>query len=160
MPGGVTFVLFGQQVSLLSFLPKTNHMNNNHTHVHYFCQYQCLYYSASSNPWEAAYIECFDEHMKQVGRIIFTYPEATAPSNQVNRMDASFGVVIYYPLPRFNDVINLLRYAANNQNCNMDNENCEVKLEKQSLLFSVNEELNTWAICNNLYMANGAQYHV
>lgn len=135
-------------------------MNNDHTHLHYFCQYQCFYYSASSNPWEAAYINCFDENYKQVGRIIFVYPDQTAPAGQSNRMDASFGVVIYYHLSRFDDVINLLRYAVNNQNCHGENKNCAVNLEKQSLFFSVNEELNVWAICNNLPVANGAQYHV
>lgn len=135
-------------------------MNNNHTQLHYFCQYQFFYYSASSNPWEAAYINCFDEQYTQKGRIIFTYPGATIPVGQHNRMDASFGVIIYYPLERFNDVINLLRYAANNQNCNGNNEDCSVRLELQSLFFSVNEELNTWALCSNLPLANGAQYHV
>lgn len=135
-------------------------MNNDHTQVHYFCQYQCFYYSASSSPWEAAYINCFDENKTQKGRIIFIYPGAAISPGQVNRMDASFGVVIYYPLQRFDDVINLLRYAVNNQNCNNNGDNCAVKPEEESLFFSVNEADNVWAVCNNLYVPNGAQYHV
>lgn len=135
-------------------------MSDNTTQLHYFSQYACLYYSASSNPWEAAYINCFDKAMVQKGRIIFTYPDMAIPAGQNNRMDASFGVVIYYPLSRFNDVINQLRYAVNNQNCTAPETGCEVVQEEQSLFFSVNESFNVWALCNNLYVPNGAQYHV
>lgn len=137
-------------------------MLHSTTNLYYFCRYQAFYYSASSNPWEAAYINCFDSSSKQVGRIIFTNPDTPVPAGQTNRMDASFGVVIYYPLSRFNDVVNLLRYAVNNNycDCSTKKEKHEVQPEEQSVFFSVNEELNTWALCNNHYMAVGAQYHV
>jgi hypothetical protein len=140
--------------------------NPKENQLYYFSQYACFYYSASNAPWEAAYINCFDKAMKQIGRIIFTYEGATIPAEQTNRMDPSFGVIMYYPLSRFDDVINLLRYAVNNQNCPTEEtkqnepKKCEVVQEEQSLLFSVNEEINVWALCHNLWVPNGAQYHV
>jgi hypothetical protein len=144
---------------------------NKETQLFYFCQYTCFYYSASSAPWEAAYINCFDENEKQVGVIVFTYEGVTAPPDQVNRInppDATTApaglVVIYYPLSRYNDVVNQLRYAVNTHYCDCSqhgnpNEPHNMPLEKQTLYFSVNTALNTWAICNNLRMAAGAQYH-
>lgn len=128
----------------------------------YFCQYQCFYYGASSNAWEAAYINCFDENKKQVGRIIFLQPGIPVPPGQVNRIEPAYGVVIYFPLAQFNDVVNLLRHAVNTHYCSCrgDGEKHEAILEKESMFFSVNEPMNIWAICNNHYMAVGAQYHV
>lgn len=131
------------------------------TEEFYFCQYTCFYYSTSSNPWEAAYINCFDENGQQVGTIVFTYDGATPPAGQSNRMEGGL-VKLYYPLSRYNDVVNLLRYAENTHYCDCNSGNPEPRklpLEPQSVFFSVNEHMNTWALCNNLRMAVGAQYH-
>jgi hypothetical protein len=141
------------------------------TQLFYFCQYTCFYYSTSSALWEAAYINCFNENEKQVGRIVFTYDGITPPPDQRNRIDppnSTTGpdgmVVIYYPLSRYNDVVNQLRYTVNRHycDCNRHGNNTEphnMPLENQTLYLSVNEPLNIWAICNNLRMAAGAQYH-
>jgi hypothetical protein len=137
--------------------------SNNETQLFYFCQYTCFYYSASSNPWEAAYINCFDIEGQQVGIIIFTYEGATIPAGQENRIEGGL-VKLYYPLSRYNDVVNLLRYAVNTHYCDCKPgshaEPHNVKLEPQSVYFSINMGMNIWALCNNLHMAVGAQYHV
>jgi hypothetical protein len=141
------------------------------TQLFYFCQYTCFYYSASSAPWEAAYINCFDEKGKQVGRIVFTYEGAAIPPDQHNRIDPPDNttgpdgkVVMYYPLSRYNDVVNQLRYAVNRYYCDCNQHSNPKELhnmpfESQTLYLSVNKTLNIWAICNNLHMAAGAQYH-
>ncbi len=137
----------------------------------YFCQYTCFYYSASSNPWEAAYINCFNENEKQVGRIVFTYDGITPPLDQHNRIDPANSTtgpdgmaVIYYPLSRYNDVVNQLRYAVNRNYCDCNQhgnskEPHNMPFENQTLYISVNKTMNIWAICNNLRVVAGAQYH-
>lgn len=134
---------------------------NKDTQLFYFCQYTCFYYSASSNPWEAAYINCFDIEGQQVGTIVFTYEGSVIPVGQGNRIDGEL-VKLYYPLSRYNDVVNLLRYAVNTHYCDCNAGNPAphpLPLEQQSVFFSVNEPMNIWALCNNLHMAVGAQYH-
>jgi hypothetical protein len=129
----------------------------------YFNEYQVAYYSQSSAPREAAYINCFQndgpESVVQTGVIIFTYPEDTTPPGQENpnpeilptgvnrlekRKEKDF-FIIYYALDRFNDVINLLRYCVEG---------------KQSMLVSADTDKHVWALVNNLYVPLGAQYHV
>lgn len=135
--------------------------SKDETQLFYFSQYTCFYYSASSNPWEAAYINCFDVAGQQVGTIVFTYDGATIPPGQTNRIDGGL-VKLYYPLSRYNDVVNLLRYAVNTHYCDCSSSNPEPRnlpVEAQSLFFSVNEAMDIWALCNNLHMAVGAQYH-
>jgi hypothetical protein len=134
---------------------------NNETQLFYFCQYTCFYYSTSSAPWEAAYINCFDIEGQQVGTIVFTYEGATIPAGQENRIEGGL-VKLYYPLGRYNDVVNLLRYAVNTHYCDCASGNTEphnLPLEPKPVFFSVNEAMNIWALCNNLRMAVGAQYH-
>jgi hypothetical protein len=133
-----------------------------------FNEYQVAYYSQSSNPWEAAYINCFQndgaKSVVQTGVIIFTYPEGTTPPGQenpipgflptkilptqVNRLETRDGkdfFAIYYALDRFNDVINLLRYCVDG---------------KQSMWVSADTANHVWALGNNLHVPLGAQYHV
>jgi hypothetical protein len=133
-----------------------------------FNEYQVAYYSQSSNPWEAAYINCFQnddpQNVVQTGVIIFTYPEGTTPPgqekpipgflptkipiDQVNHLEKRNGkdfFKIYYALERFDDVINLLRYCVNG---------------KQTMWVSADAANHVWALGNNLHVPLGAQYHV
>jgi hypothetical protein len=129
-----------------------------------FNEYQVFYYSQSSNPWEAAYINCFQnddpKNVVQTGVIIFTYPEGTTlpgqenpvpgsfPPTQVNKLEKRDGkdfFTIYYDISRFDDVINLLRYCVDG---------------KQSMWVSANATNHVWALRNNLHVPLGAQYHV
>jgi hypothetical protein len=134
----------------------------------YFNEYTVHYYSQSSNPWEAAYINCFqgnnDTASQQIGYIIFTYPEGTTPPGQENSLPGALPTnipatqfnhfetrngrpffVIYYALERFNDVVNLLRYCVD---------------AKQSMFVSADATANVWALCNNIHVPLGAQYKV
>ena len=134
-----------------------------------FEEYTVHYYSQSSAPWEAAYINCFEktdpntgEGGAQVGYIVFTYQQyaplpgqeplantTNMPTNQMNRLEsASRGrdfFVIYYDLARFDDVINILRYCKNGD---------------KSMVVSADPLNHVWALCNNLRVPNGAQYNV
>lgn len=79
----------------------------------FFSHYQVHYYSRSNgsamHPEEAAYINCFDDNDKQTGAIVFVYDADPLPANQVN--DGNGVMILYYRLHRFNDIINVLRYA-------------------------------------------------
>jgi hypothetical protein len=140
----------------------------------YFNEYTVHYYSQSSNPWEAAFINCFqnckEERERHVGIIVFTYPNgsllpgqepalpAAIPTNilagQVNHIETAADgkpfFTIYYDISRFNDVVNLFRYAVV--------DNCATT--KQSLLVSADTKNHVWALCNNLRPQVGAQYKV
>jgi hypothetical protein len=109
-----------------------------------FNEYTVFYYSQSSTPWEAAFINCFQKtggkEGPQVGRLVFTYPEGTTPtgqehpatglrdSSQVNRIIKVDTIedffVLYYDISRFNDVINLL------QNCKNVEDTMRVTVDK------------------------------
>jgi hypothetical protein len=138
----------------------------------YFNEYTVHYYSQSSAPWEAAYINCFqnckDEAERQVGKIVFTYPNGSVLPGQENPLPGSVPTnilagqmnhietaadgkpffAIYYDISRFNDVVNQLRYAVV--------DNC--KDSKQSMLVSADIKNHVWALCNNLRTHVGAQY--
>ena len=133
----------------------------------YFDDYTVHYYSQSSAPWEAAYINCFQGNGKatrQAGYIVFTYPDGTAlpgqenpvggtpftriPTGQVNHLEQRDGqdfFVIYYDISRFNDVVNQLRYCANGN---------------QTMFVSADPTNHVWALGNNLHVALAAQYKV
>ena len=69
----------------------------------FFEEYQVLYYSQSSSPWEAAKIECFEKTVgeksgSQVGSIVFTYPNKSLPPGQENVANLPTNV----PLSQFN----------------------------------------------------------
>jgi Ulp1 family protease len=136
-----------------------------------FNEYSVHYYSQSSNPWEAAYINCFqnckDEKKRQAGIIMFTYTDGTmlpgqenpAPgyiassilAGQVNHLETRESepfFVIYYNLSRFDDIINLLRYAML--------DNCDAG--EKSMCVSADAINHVWALCNNLRPKVGAQY--
>jgi hypothetical protein len=134
--------------------------SNNETRLFPFCRYSCFYYSASSNPWEAAHINCFDVEGLQVGTLVFTYDGAAVPAGQENRIEGGL-VKLYYPLSRYNDVVNLLRYAVNTHydDSGKNPQPHNLPVEPQSVFFSVNEGMNIWALVNNLRMTVGAQYH-
>ncbi len=131
-----------------------------------FNEYTVHYFSQSSAPWEAAYINCFqnkgNNDVDQVGYIVFTYPMGTMPpgqenpnmsyyptnvlNGQVNRLEPERGrdfFLIYYELQRFDDVINQLRYCVN---------------QEGSMFASCDPFNHVWAICNNLHMTSGNQY--
>jgi hypothetical protein len=137
----------------------------------FFNDYTVHYYSQSSAPWEAAYINCFQncdgENDRYTGRIVFTYPHHSQPpgqesvepgtvteilAGQVNHLEKDAAgkdyFVIYYDINRFNDVINLLRFAITD----VCAEN------KKSMFVSANPDAHVWALCNNLHMLVGAQY--
>lgn len=132
----------------------------------FFNEYTVHYYSQSSNPWEAAYINCFQNDgmgdVRHTGYLIFTYPQHTTlpgqepvqvkptdiPATQVNKLEKVNGkdfFFLYYTLNRFNDVINLLKYCKN---------------QPGSMLVSADPLNHVWALCNNLHVPNGAQYEV
>jgi hypothetical protein len=117
-----------------------------------FNEYQVAYYSQSSFPWEAAYIICFQNDGQEkppVGKIVFTYPQVSAPADQINRFINDDFFAMYYTLERFNDVINLLRYCRSEEN-NL----------KKSVQISANIDDGIWALGYNLHVPLGAQYHV
>jgi hypothetical protein len=103
----------------------------------YIEQYQVFYYSASSDQQEAAYINCFDTKMNQVGVIKFLYDNVAL---RPNSMVPNVGAVIHYHLNRFNDVIGLLENA---------------RYGVQSMLISFDAANNIFALCNNLYVPVG-----
>lgn len=132
----------------------------------FFNEYTVHYYSQSSNPWEAAYINCFQNDgmgdVRHTGYLIFTYSQHTTlpgqepvqvkptdiPATQVNKLEKVNGkdfFFLYYTLNRFNDVINLLKYCKN---------------QPGSMLVSADPLNHVWALCNNLHVPNGAQYEV
>jgi len=141
----------------------------------FFNEYTVHYYSQSSNPWEAAYINCFETNKKttrQAGTIVFTYPEGTVPPGQENSLagflptsippsqinhlelrDGENFFVIYYSLTRFDDVINQLRYAADRNR--LDNAG-----DKLSMFVSADTAAHVWALGNNLHLPVGAQYKI
>jgi hypothetical protein len=128
-----------------------------------FNEYTVHYFSQSSNPWEAAYINCFQKNEKnevmQVGYIVFTYDNGTLPPGQENSNPTFLPTsipstqynhleperqkdffVMYYALQRFDDVINLLR--------------CSVHQEG-SVFASCDPFNHVWAIVNNLHLEVG-----
>jgi len=133
----------------------------------FFDNYTVHYYSQSSAPWEATYINCFQtdgKNQRQTGTLVFTYIDSTTlpgqenpvggtsatsiPVGQVNRLEKRDGkdfFVIYYDLSRFNDVINLLRFCAKGN---------------QSMFVSADLINHVWALGNNNHMEVGAQYKV
>ena len=144
------------------------------TTIFYFNEYTVHYYSQSSAPWEAAYINCCKnckgEPERYTGRIVFTYANGTLlpgqekpvggqvptdiPAGQMNHIetapDGKPFFAIYYDISRFNDVINQLRYAVED-NCNT---------QKQSMFVSADTKNHVWALGNNLRPGVGAQYKV
>lgn len=140
-----------------------------------FNEYTVFYYSQSNPLNEAAYINCFMSKVNQdpihVGTLVFTYPNGTTPPGQEtadlsklptnmipeqkNRLEPNRGYdyfVMYYDLSRFDDVINLLRYA-------FDRNLSDSQGDELSMMVSANPEKHIWALCNNLHPAVGAQYH-
>ncbi len=145
---------------------KTNINFKKDATIIHFNEYTVHYYSQSSNPWEAAYINCFQkdgkEEIVQVGYIIFTYPNGTnlpgqepptsvniltsTPLDQVNHLEPERGrdfFVIYYSLERFDDVINQLRFAFK---------------QNKSVFASCDPLNHIWDIGNNLHLEVGNQY--
>lgn len=140
---------------------------NRNAKIIFFDNYTVHYYSQSSAPWEAAYINCFQtdgKGQRQAGYLVFTYEDGTAlpgqenPANgtsissilagQVNRLEKRDGkdfFVIYYHLSRFNDVVNLLRFCAKGS---------------QSMFVSADPTNHVWALGNNYHVELGAQYRV
>ena len=100
-------------------------------------QFQVFYYSGSSDPQEAAYINLFDSKNKQVGSIRFLYDNIPL---RANVLEPSAGAVIYYHHNRFENVINLLLHA---------------KQGAQSIQISFDEANKVFALCNNLYVPVG-----
>lgn len=143
--------------------------NSNDAIIIPFEEYTVHYYSQSSAPWEAAYINCFEktdpvtsQPGRQAGVLIFTYPQHThlpgqepagakptdMPSAQVNKLELRDGknfFTLYYDLKRFNDVINILRYCKNAEG---------------SMAVSADAVAHVWALCNILRVQNGVQYAV
>lgn len=130
-----------------------------------FNEYTVHYFSQSSNPWEAAYINCFHKiesnEVVQVGYIVFTYDNGTLPpgqengnpdllptaipSTQFNHLEPERQrdfFVMYFSLQRFDDVINLLRYSVQKDG---------------SVLASCNPFNHVWAIVNNLHIEVGEE---
>ena len=141
----------------------------------FFNEYTVHYYSQSSAPWEAAYINCFAKDRqgltRQVGTMIFTYADGTTPpgqenaapgalptkvpATQINHLELRNGqqfFVIYYQLNRFDDVINQLRYAVDRA----PNDNAGDEL---SMFVSADARAHVWAVGNNLHVPVGAQFH-
>lgn len=141
--------------------------NNNDAIIVPFEEYTVHYYSQSSNPWEAAYINCFEKTEngvagRQAGVLVFTYPQHTTlpgqepaatkptdmPASQINKLEKVQGkyfFTMYYDIKRFNDVINILRYCKN---------------APGSMAVSANPFAHVWALCNILRVENGVQYNV
>jgi hypothetical protein len=122
------------------------------TTIIYFNEYQVSYYSQSTFLWEAAYIICFQNDGQEkppVGKIVFTYPQAAIPPDQINRLMPDNSFIMYYALERFNDVINLLRYCRS-----------EDDTHKKSMQVSANTDDGIWSLENNLHVPLGAQFHV
>lgn len=133
----------------------------------FFDNYTVHYYSQSSAPWEAAYVNCFQtdgKNQRQAGYLVFTYLDGTALpgqenpvggtsvtsilAGQVNHLEKRDGkdfFVLYYDLSRFNDVINLLRFCAKGN---------------QSMCVSADPTNHVWALGNNYHVEVGAQYKV
>jgi hypothetical protein len=139
-----------------------------------FNEYTVHYFSQSSAPWEAAYINCFYRNSptesKQVGYILFTYEQSVLPPGQenadvsfyptripptqINHLEPERGYdffVLYYTLERFDDVVNQLRFCASpDPNDPMTT----------SMIVSADPINHVWALCNNFRMETGAQYKV
>jgi hypothetical protein len=139
-----------------------------------FNEYAVHYYSQSSAAWEAAYIVCFqhcnETENRPAGRIVFTYPNGsilpgqenqkptdsptTILAGQCNHIETDSSgkpyFVLYYDISRFNDIVNLLRYAVTDD-CNKF---------KESVFISADPVNHVWAICNNHRPQTGAQYKV
>jgi hypothetical protein len=129
----------------------------------YFNKYTVHYFSQSSAPWEAAYINCFyeeeEKESRHTGYIIFTYPNATLlpgqesetsplptkiPAGQHNHLDSNRApfFVIYYDISRFGDVMNLLQHCV---------------AAAQSMVVSADPVAHVWALCNNERVPVGAR---
>ena len=107
------------------------------TKYFYIEQYQVFYYSGSSDKEEAAYINCFDSKMNQVGIIKFLYDQIPLRPDVII---PNIGAIIHYHLSRFNDVIGLLEHGKGGY---------------QSMFISFDEANGVYALCNNLYVPVG-----
>lgn len=139
-------------------------VSSQQTQLIAFNEYTVHYFSQSSAPWEAAYINCFysepGKESRQVGYIVFTYPNGSAlpgqenerrgatptkiPAGQQNHLEPNRApfFVIYYVLFRFADVLSMLQHCVPGQ---------------KSLLASCDPLNHVWALCNNERVPVGAK---